>query len=325
MPSQARESARKRWNSTIKRDRISVLHDWLRSMERRDVLCEGPQNTVSDHSLYTWELTGMSHNATIPPNTSSRAILGGKRVLVTRPQAQASDLVHRLQELGAVPITLPTIRIVAPADNYAGLDVALRQLATFDWAVFTSVNGVVSVWQRLTVLGLDAQAFTHLRLAAIGPVTAEALVGRGLRVEVLPDHYVAEALLSAIPHPAGQRFLLPRAAEARDTLHIGLVTAGAEVVEVHAYRTLPAELSPEALEVLEHGIDILTFTSSSTVRNFVAQVGAARAQALASRAVVVAIGPITANTAHELGLRVDAVASEYTIAGLVQALVAATQ
>jgi uroporphyrinogen-III synthase len=271
------------------------------------------------------ELTGMPRNATGLPNTLHSAILQGKRVLVTRPHAQAVDLVHRLQALGAVPITFPTIRIEAPADHYAGLDAALRQLATFDWVVFTSVNGVVHVWQRLAALALDTQTFIPLRLAAIGPATADALVTRGVRVDVVPERYVAEALLTAIPHPAGQRFLLPRAAGARDTLQVGLLAAGAEVVEVHAYRTLPAELSPEALAALEHGIDVLTFTSSSTVRHFVAQVGAERAQALTTRAVVVAIGPITAHTAHELGLPVHAVATEYTIGGLVEALVAATQ
>lgn len=263
----------------------------------------------------------MPHNATRPPSPSPHALLQGKRVLVTRPHAQASDLVHRLQELGAVPIALPTIRIVAPADAYAGLDAALRQLATFDWIVFTSVNGVVHVWQRLAALGLDPQAVARVRLAAIGPATAEALRERGMGVVVVPERYVAEALLEAIPAPAGQRFLLPRAAGARDALHIGLCAAGATVVEVHAYDTVAAEFSAEALALLDHGVDVLTFTSSSTVRNFVAQVGAERAQALATQAVVVAIGPITADTAHEFGLRVDAVATEYTIAGLVQALV----
>jgi uroporphyrinogen-III synthase len=267
----------------------------------------------------------------MPGNTSKRfdasysAPLRGKRVLVTRPRAQAGELVRRLRALGAVPIAFPTICIAPPTDHYVALDAALRQLATFDWVVFTSVNGVMHVWRRITALGLDARTFAPVRLAAIGPATAEALVERGLRVAVVPDRYVAEALLAAIPRPAGQRFLLPRAAGARDTLQTGLLAAGAEVVEVYAYRTVPAELSPRALVILDSGVDVLTFTSSSTVRHFVAQVGAERAQALAMRALVVAIGPITAATAHELGLRVDVVAPEHTMAGLVEALIAACQ
>jgi uroporphyrinogen-III synthase len=260
-----------------------------------------------------------------PSDTSHGIILQGKRVLVTRPHAQASDLVHRLLALGAIPLTFPTINIVAPADNYAALDAALRQLAAFDWAVFTSVNGVIHVWLRLAALGLNTQGLPPLRVAAIGPTTADALRERGVQVTLVPHRYVAEALLEAMPAPVGQRFLLPRAAGARDLLHSGLVAAGAEVVEVHAYRAVPAPLAPEARAELETGVDVLTFTSSSTVQNFVDQIGADQVQRLVARAMVVAIGPITARTAHELGLRVDAVATEYTIAGLVEALVTAAQ
>jgi uroporphyrinogen-III synthase len=260
-----------------------------------------------------------------PPDTAHGPILQGKRVLVTRPHAQAGDLVHRLLALGAIPLTFPTISIAAPADNYAALDAALRHLTAFDWVVFTSVNGVIHVWLRLAALGLHPQSLLPVRVAAIGPATADALQERGVQVAVVPDRYVAEALLEAIPTPAGQRFLLPRAAGARDLLHSGLVAAGAEVTEVHAYQAVPAALSPEARAELDNGVDVLTFTSSSTVQNFVDQLGADQAQRLAARAMVVAIGPITAQTAHEMGLRVDAVATEYTIAGLVQALVGAAQ
>ena len=254
---------------------------------------------------------------------SCRPILEGKRILVTRTPEQAADLAQRLQALGAIPLVFPTIRIVPPADHYAALDAALQQLATFNWVVFTSVNGVLHVWQRLQALGITPQALTHLRLAAIGPATAAALRTRGLHVEVIPERYVAEALLEVIPSPAGQRFLLPRAALARSTLRTRLQAAGAEVVEVPAYHTVPAPLTPETLAALAAGVDALTFTASSTVRNFVTQVGSEHAQALAARALVVVIGPITAATARELGLRVDAIASEYTIAGLVDALVMA--
>jgi uroporphyrinogen-III synthase len=261
------------------------------------------------------------------PSTQSHPVpvLHNKRVLVTRPYSQAGDLMQRLQELGAVPILFPTIQIGPPADHYRGLDNALRQLPTFHWVVFTSVNGVGHVWQRLATLGLDVQALHGVRVAAIGPATAAALTERGVPVEVVPERYVAEALLTAIPAPAGQRILLPRAAGARDILQVGLQAAGAEVVEVHAYRALPAALTPEVTAALERGVDVLTFTSSSTVQNFVTQIGVERARTLAAQAVVVVIGPITASTASTLGLRVDVVATAYTIAGLVEALVTATQ
>jgi uroporphyrinogen-III synthase len=249
--------------------------------------------------------------------------LQGKRVLVTRAWAQAGDLVQQLQELGAIPIVIPTIDIVPPADAYAALDAALRDLATFDWVVFTSVNGVLHVWQRLPGLGLAASAFAAVQVAAIGPATADALRTRHVDVARVPERYVAEALLEVIPHAAGQRILLPRAAGSRPILRTGLEAAGAVVVEVHAYRTIVVEPTPEALATLDAGVDILTFTSSSTVDNFCTQMGPARLQRLAARARVVVIGPITAATAQALGLRVDAVASDYTIAGLIDALIAA--
>jgi uroporphyrinogen-III synthase len=248
-------------------------------------------------------------------------VLQGKRVLVTRARAQAEDFVQQLQALGAVPVVFPTIDIVPPADAYAGLDAALRELSTFHWVVFTSVNGVLHVWERLTTLGLPASAFASVQVAAIGPATAEALRCRQIPVALVPERYVAEALLEAIPHPAGQRFLLPRAAGSRDTLRTGLAAAGAEVVEVHAYQTIPDEPSSAAFAALDTGVDVLTFTSSSTVHHFCAQMGPERARRLAAQARVVAIGPITAATARAFGLHVDAVASEYTIAGLIDALI----
>ena len=246
--------------------------------------------------------------------------LQGKRILVTRAQAQAHDLEARLLALGALPLAFPTIHITPPRDGYAALDAALRELPTFDWVVFTSVNGVDHVWQRLAVLGLDGRVFTRLQLAAIGPATAAELTARGLQSIVVPKRFVAEALLDVIPNPAGKRFLLPRAALARDALRTGLQHTGAQVVEVPAYDTILPEPSSETLAELAAGVDVLTFTASSTVRNFVTQLGQARARSLANQAQVAVIGPVTAETARNLGLRVDVVASEYTISGLVAAL-----
>ncbi|MBM3226969.1 MAG: uroporphyrinogen-III synthase, partial [Candidatus Tectomicrobia bacterium] len=202
-----------------------------------------------------------AHGAPEAPVTTA---LYGKRVLVTRARAQAQEFVSRLQELGAIPIVFSTIHIVPPADHYAALDAALGQLATFDWMIVTSANAVVHVWERCTALGLGAGALESVRLAAVGPATVAALRARGLRAAVVPDRYVAEALLDALPAPAGQRFLLPQADLARDTLRVGLQAAGAEVVAVSAYSTVLAEPSPETLAAVEQGVDILTFTSSST-------------------------------------------------------------
>lgn len=255
-----------------------------------------------------------------PPDTLSAHALRGKRVLITRARTQASELVSRLLELGAVPVVLPAIQITPPTDHYAALDAALQQLSSFDWAVFTSVNGVAHVWQRFAALGIAPEAWQTIRLAAVGPATAAALRTRGVLPAVVPDEHVAEALLAALPQPAGQRFLLALAELARDTLRTGLQAAGAEVVAVPVYNTVLAPLTPEALAELEAGVDIITFTASSTVRNFVELVGPQRALGLVAQARVVTIGPITAATVQELGLRVDVVATEYTIAGLLQAL-----
>ena len=167
----------------------------------------------------------------------------------------------------------------------------------------------------------QAQAFAAMRLAAIGPATAQALVEQGLQIAVMPERYVVEGLLDVIPNPAGQRFLLAASRSgSRHATHSVCRRQRADVVEVAAYHTTRDEPTPEALATLDAGVDILIFTSSSTVRNFVDQLGQDRVRALSSQALVVAIGPITAHTADELGVGVDAVTVEYTIAGLVQAI-----
>lgn len=242
----------------------------------------------------------------------------GKRILVTRAREQASELARRLAELGAEPIEFPTIRI-APLDDYAQLDAALAQ--KYDWVIFTSVNGVRFVWERLTALGRDARAFAETRLAAIGSATAEELARHGLRADFVPREYIAEALAEQIGDVAGQRILLPRADIARETLAHELRARGAHVDDVAAYRTITTDANdPRAQEMraqLERGkIDAITFTSSSTVRGFVnCQLPIDNCQL-----TIACIGPVTAQTARELGLRVDVVAEEYTIAGLVAAL-----
>jgi uroporphyrinogen-III synthase len=277
--------------------------------------------------------------------------LAGKRILVTRTRDQASVLSERLRALGAQPIEFPTIRIVPPQDWHA-LDAALRRLYAaaapegeherYDWLVLTSANGVHICMQRLSALGYEPRALRPVRVAAIGPATAAALAQYGVGADLIPDEYIAEGVAMAlIEHErqggssiAGQRILLARAGEARKVLVDLLRQAGALVDEVAAYSTLPAaaddEQGREVLRLLQHRqLDILTFTSSSTVRNFVAwlkisqQGSSADLMAALSSIAVACIGPITAQTARELGLPVTIEAREFTIDGLVQAIVQA--
>ncbi len=262
-------------------------------------------------------------------DAAAPAPLAGKRVLVTRPRAQASKLCDKLAALGAQPILFPTIEI-APLQDFSALDRAIRELDTYQWLILTSVNGVSAFWDRLACAGRDASALAGIQVAAIGPATAQALAARGVQARFVPEEYVAEAILDGIGDVRGQRILLPRADIAREALAVELARRGAQVDEIAAYRTLPAQPDPEGLASLERGVDAITFTSSSTVRNFVALLGSdawARYTVPGGqdRPVIACIGPITAQTARELGLPVDVMASEYTMDGLIAALVKAFQ
>ncbi len=237
--------------------------------------------------------------------------LQGRRIVITRPAEKGRRLAQRLRALGAVPIEFPTVRIEA-ADP-GPLDEALRSLDGFDWVVFTSANGVEALFARLGAAGKDARALDGRKVAAIGPVTAQALQQRGVEPALVPGEYVAEAILGALGEVRGLRFLLPRADIAREALAAGLKERGALVTEVAAYRTVGA-VGPGGVPPDLSGADAVTFTSSSTVRHFLAS-GAA-----VGRAKVVCIGPVTAATARELGLTVDAMAEEYTEDGLIRAL-----
>ncbi len=241
--------------------------------------------------------------------------LAGKRILVTRPRAQAAELCDKLAAQGAIPIVFPTIEI-APLDDYTALDRAIRHLAQYQWIIFTSVNGVKSFWERLDAVG--AGLMPTLRVAAIGPATASALQAHDVTITLIPDEYVAEAIIESIGAVQGQRILLPRADIAREALAVELQQRGAIVDEIAAYRTLPAQPDTDGLIELRRGVDVITFASSSTVRNFIALVGQT---AIQPGTRIACIGPITANTARELGLRVDVQATDYTMDGLVAALV----
>jgi uroporphyrinogen-III synthase len=252
--------------------------------------------------------------------------LYGKRIAVTRAEEQAGALVERLNALGAVAAVCPTIAIAPPAD-FAPLDAAIGALHTYDWLIVTSANGARALLDRMAALGVASASLARLAIGAIGPATAEALAEYGLQASFVPSAYVAESILSEIGDVAGKRVLLPRADIARATLAEGLRARGALVDEIAAYRTVPGPGASRLAGLLrERALDAITFTSSSTVRYLLdgleqAGLDRAAARALLNRVVVVCIGPITAETAREQGVFVDAVAREYTAEGLVAALV----
>jgi uroporphyrinogen-III synthase len=249
--------------------------------------------------------------------------LGGLRIAITRPQGQADSFAERLEVLGAVVIRFPTIAIAPPSDTGL-LDRALARLDSYDWVIFTSANGVDHLWKRGTAIGADMGAIRRCRVAAIGPATADALRKRGVEPDLVPDEFVAEAILDALPDVRGLRILLPRADIARPVLRDELIACGAQVDQVAAYRTVPAQPDAAAFAALRTGVDIIAFTSASTVRNFAGLVGDELDDML-SGVRVACIGPITAQAARELGLPVHVVASEYTVEGLVEAILTADQ
>ena len=254
-----------------------------------------------------------------------RRPLFGRSVVVTRARAQAGELSVELERLGAEVVEFPTIEI-RPPEDFGPLDEAIRDLDSFDWLVFTSVNGVDAFLDRLSYHGLDLRAVPRrANIAAIGPATAERIGEAGLRVDVVPREFRAEALIEAVADGslAGKRVLIPRAKVAREVLPERLREAGAEVVVAPAYESVPSSGGREELsERLEAGaVDCVTFTASSTVENFAGTFGAGEAARLLAETRVACIGPITAETARGYGIRVDAEAERYTILGLVEAVV----
>ncbi|MEZ5145324.1 MAG: uroporphyrinogen-III C-methyltransferase [Acidimicrobiales bacterium] len=239
----------------------------------------------------------------------------GRRVLVTRTRAQASELSRSLRAAGAVPVEVPVIEVVDPPDGGAGLRRAAARLAAgvYDWVVVTSPNGATRLLGSLR----DARDLGGTGVAAIGPGTAAALALGNVVADLVPPEYVAESLVEAFPSPRARHrnVLLARAAEARDVLPEGLEAKGWHVDVVVAYQTRPAPAEPDQQEAVASA-DAVTFTSSSTVSRFVDAFGLG-----AVPPVVACIGPVTAATARSLGIRVDVEASEHTIVGLVAALV----
>jgi uroporphyrinogen III methyltransferase/synthase len=254
--------------------------------------------------------------------------LFGRRVLVTRPKEQARDLVQRLEAMGAEAIEAPMIRIVPP-DDYAPLDGAIARVAEFDWLIFTSANAVDAFVDRLLDGPRDLRALKGVKLCVVGPVTGERLARYGLKVDLTPDEYRAEALARAIAERTdvrGQKILLPHADIARELLADELRRLGADVTEVVAYRTTVADAEcedePDVYRMLlERRIDVVTFTSASAVRNFVRIVGAEPAADLLASTAVAVIGPVTAEAAAQYNIATTIVPQSYTIPALVDAIV----
>jgi uroporphyrinogen III methyltransferase/synthase len=251
--------------------------------------------------------------------------LFGTTVLVTRPREQAGEFADLLTAYGAHVIAFPTIAIVPPAD-WEPLDQALADLAGYDWVIFTSVNGVRFFFERLRALGRDVRAVGHARFCAIGPRTAEALAGRGFRADLVPAEYQAEGVLEAFKKEnlKGVRVLIPRAEVARDLLPDELRGRGAKVTVAVAYRTIRPDMDAASIKAqLQKGaIGVVTFTSSSSVRNYVELFADQHdARRLTGNAVVACIGPITAETAESFGFTVRVRAKENTIPALADAIV----
>ncbi len=243
-----------------------------------------------------------------------------KRVLITRPRPQAEAFAAGLRQAGFEPVFFPVVEI-APLEDTTGLDRALQELESYDWLVFTSVNGVEAVWERLNRLGV-ARVPESLRVAAIGPKTAGALRERGVIPAYVPAEYVAEAILPGLGDLHGKRVLLLRAEIARRALPEAIERAGGVADEVAVYRTLPAEGDPAGLVAVKAGVEVVTLTSPSIVRSFAVRLRQAGLDPLhlAGDPLIACIGPITARAAEEEGFTRIIVAEEYTTEGLIRAM-----
>ncbi|MCY4614337.1 MAG: uroporphyrinogen-III C-methyltransferase [Nitrospira sp.] len=251
--------------------------------------------------------------------------LFGKRVLVTRAKAQASELSSLIRSQGGEPIECPTIDI-GPPDDWAEVDEAIEQLATYQWLVFTSVNGVKAFMQRLRHRGCDGRALAGLQVCCIGPRTAEEVKRFGIDADLVPETYQAEGLIDVLKRngASGQRVLIARAAQAREILPDELQRSGAFVRVVKVYKTMAPAIEREHVRQLfrDRLIDVVTFASSSTVRNFVRLFNGARdVKQHLNGTVIASIGPITAQTIREMGLDVHVMAAQNTIPALVQSLI----
>ena len=249
--------------------------------------------------------------------------LFGKRILVTRSRTQASSLLAELRSLGAFTIEFPTIRIEPPGD-WSQLYDAIDGLADLDWIIFTSVNGVANFFDALAAKGMDSRSLSGVKVCCIGGPTAESAMEQGINTDLVPSKFTSEGIFEALNSQnevEGKRFLLPRADIAPPDLPERLREAGGEAMGVTAYRTLPGEPTEESLDALRHGeIDVVTFTSSSTARNF-AEIARREVGGLPDDVVYASIGPETTKAAVAEGMKISIEARKHTIPGLVAALV----
>ena len=254
--------------------------------------------------------------------------LFGRRVLVTRPREQATELIERLETAGAEAIGAPLIRILPPED-FGPLDEACRHANQFDWIIFASAHAVDAFAERLRRSPFDLRALGGVKLCAVGPATAERLARHGLKVDLTPSEYRAEALVRALSETVdvrGLRILLPHADIGREVVAEELRKRGAEATEVVAYRTVVADPEREGEPdiyrmLLDQRIDVVTFTSPSAVRSFVQVVGAEPAADLLRPIIVASIGPVTAAAAEQFGIQTTILPQQYTVVALVEAIV----
>ena len=262
--------------------------------------------------------------------------LQGVRVLVGRARHQAGSLSTELRRLGAGVVEIPFIEIRKPR-SFQPLDTALKNLQSYDWLILTSVNGVEAMWERLRKLRIQNRSLRRLKIAAIGPATRKAIETRGAKVSVVPKEYVAESVVKSLRKQVkGKRVLLVRAKIARDVIPRELRRAGAQIDVIEAYETVVPKTSRSrlraALKNAKNRPDVIAFTSSSTVRNFVSLLGAAgggssrrRRRGYLEGITLASIGPVTSASLRELHLGVDVEARQYTIPGLIRAIVASTR
>ncbi|MSP41548.1 MAG: uroporphyrinogen-III synthase [Deltaproteobacteria bacterium] len=250
--------------------------------------------------------------------------LAGRKIVVTRARKQAGSLAQRIEALGGEVVELPTIEIQLPED-FTAFDAALARIEKFDWMLFTSVNSIEPFLARLTQVGKTLLDLQNIKIAAVGSATAERLNDAGISLALVPERYQAEGLLEALDAASmsGKRVLIPQAARAREILPETLRSWGAEVEIIEAYRTVAPVYDHSAVkERLSRGeIDIVTFTSSSTVGNFVQLFGGEPLASVVGNAVIASIGPITAKTVEELGGQVAILSRQSTVDGLLEALI----
>lgn len=261
----------------------------------------------------------------IRQNASAQRPLSGRRIVITRARAQAETLARQIEELGGEVFEFPTIEI-CPPESFAAFDDAVAKIEAYDWLIFTSVNSIEPFLSRLQKKGKTVAVLTRVKVGAIGSETAKRLEDFGLHADLVPERYQAEGILDAVKPETlqGKRVLIPRAAEAREILPSTLRRWGAEVDVIVAYRTVLPTVDAAPLRELLHRrrVDAITFTSSSTVKNFARLFDAKNLNDVTARCAIACIGPITAHTVGQLGGHVDIVAEEFTIPGMVRAIVA---